>query len=366
MKFPNLNAIGLMSGTSLDGLDIALVEFNASNKLNYHVLASQTIGYNLEWKSKLEHAFHCNESELKALDLEYGIWLGSRVNEFIKNNPYKVDLISSHGHTVFHQPKNKISIQIGNGYEIFKQTNIPVVNNFRQQDVLLGGQGAPLVPMGDELLFPAYTFCLNLGGFSNISWNDSKLRKACDLSPCNILLNTICRRLKLNFDDKGMLASNGKINSELLAKWNAIPFYMQAPPKSLGREWFELNFLADIFNESYPVEDLLATAVQHITYQINLFIQNTGKKFIATALPSQKLTCLVTGGGVYNQFLMAQLNENAQTGIQFIIPEPELVDFKEAILFALLGYLRWNNEINVLASVTGALRDHSSGTIYAN
>jgi len=354
-----------MSGTSLDGLDIALVEFNYTNKLNYRVLASKTIAYNPKWKSKLEHAFHCNESALSALDLEYGFWLGSKVNEFIETSHCKVDLIASHGHTVFHQPKEKISLQIGNGQPLYKLTKIPVVNNFRKQDVLLGGQGAPLVPMGDELLFSEFQFCLNLGGFSNISWNDSIQRKACDLSPCNILLNAICKRLQLNYDAHGILASKGRINSELLARWNAIPFYTQTPPKSLGREWFELNFLADIQNEHFSVEDLLATAVQHISIQINTFIQHTQKEISATLDQNKTISCLVTGGGAYNQFLMAQLNANAVTDIQYLIPEPELIDFKEAILFALLGFLRWNEEINVLASVTGAVKDHCSGDVYA-
>lgn len=355
-----------MSGTSMDGLDIVCVEFTYTNRLNYRVIASQTLAYTSEWKSKLSNAFHLNESLLTLLDLEYGIWLGTMVNDFIKTKNLSAHLIASHGHTVFHQPKNKISLQIGNGQKIFDQTKIPVVNNFRQQDVMLGGQGAPLVPMGDELLFSEFNYCLNLGGFSNISWNHSKQRRACDLSPCNILLNAICQRIQINFDDQGLLASKGNILNELLTKWNAIPFYTQAPPKSLGREWFELNFLSDIQNTNYQVEDLLATAVQHISFQINQFIQNTQLENSATNTPSKEISCLVTGGGAYNHYLMKQLQENSLNGLNYVLPKNELIDFKEAILFALLGYLRWNNEINVLASVTGATKDHCSGDVYTN
>lgn len=355
-----------MSGTSMDGLDIVCVEFTYTNRLNYRVIASQTLAYTSEWKSKLSNAFHLNESLLTLLDLEYGIWLGTMVNEFIKTKNLSAHLIASHGHTVFHQPKNKISLQIGNGQKLFDLTKIPVVNNFRQQDVMLGGQGAPLVPMGDELLFSEFNYCLNLGGFSNISWNHSKQRRACDLSPCNILLNAICQRIQINFDDQGLLASKGNILNELLTKWNAIPFYTQAPPKSLGREWFELNFLSDIQNTYYKVEDLLATSVQHISFQINQFIQNTQQENSATNTPSKEISCLVTGGGAYNQYLMKQLQENSLNGLNYVLPKDELIDFKEAILFALLGYLRWNNEINVLASVTGAIKDHCSGDVYTN
>lgn len=355
-----------MSGTSMDGLDLVCVEFTSTNRINYRVIASQTLAYAPEWKSKLSNAYHKNEPDIALLDLEYGMWLGHMVNDFIKTNNLSVDLLASHGHTVFHQPKNKISLQIGNGQKIFELTNIPVVNNFRQPDVLLGGQGAPLVPMGDELLFSDYHFCLNLGGFSNISWNHSKQRKACDLSPCNILLNAICQRIQLDYDSNGALASKGNILNELLVKWNTIPFYTQVPPKSLGREWFELNFISDIQNKNYKVEDLLATAVQHIAFQINQFIQLSQQEISSTIIHSKQLTCLVTGGGVYNYYLMRQLQENAINGLNYVIPDNELIDFKEAILFALLGYLRWNEKINVLASVTGAVRDHSSGAIYTN
>lgn len=355
-----------MSGTSLDGLDLVCVEFTFTNRINYRLIASQTLSYTLEWKTKLSNAYHLNESKLAELDLEYGLWLGNQVNDFITKNKLSIDLIASHGHTVFHQPKNKISLQIGNGKKIFEQTNIAVVNNFRQQDVLLGGQGAPLVPMGDELLFSEYNYCLNLGGFSNISWNQFKQRKACDLSPCNILMNAICQRIPLDYDSNGALASKGKIVYELLAKWNSIPFYLQAPPKSLGREWFEQNFLSDTQNKNYKVEDLLATSVHHIAFQINQFIYHIQQDISSSNTESKQISCLLTGGGAYNHFLVQQLQENSLNEFNYVLPNNELIDFKEAILFALLGYLRWNEKINVLASVTGAVKDHSSGDVYTN
>jgi anhydro-N-acetylmuramic acid kinase len=357
----SLQIIGLMSGTSLDGLDIAYVTFHRNDKIQFELHYCETIRYSNEWKNKLANAFYSDPEELKKLDAEYGIWLGNTVLHFIKAHQISPDLIASHGHTIFHKPKEKYTLQIGSGKMIHELTQVPVVNNFRAQDVALGGQGAPLVPIGDELLFSEYDFCLNHGGFANASWKAHGKRLACDIGVCNILLNQICQSISLEYDKDGKLASSGKVILELLNTWNEFEFYKLPPPKSLGREWYEANFLNDIQNPTYTINDLLATATEHVAIQIHKFLTK-----ITDDLNSgnSSFNVLSTGGGAHNSYLIKKLQEYGSEKIRYVIPEKNIVDFKEAIVFALLGYLRWQNEINVLASVTGAENDHSSGEIF--
>ncbi|MGB4967957.1 MAG: anhydro-N-acetylmuramic acid kinase [Saprospiraceae bacterium] len=353
--------IGLMSGTSLDGLDMAYVSFSRNESIHFELLNAECIPYSKLWKDKLSNAFYLDESSLKELDTEYGNWLGNTVLNFIKTNNLEPDLIASHGHTIFHRPQNGYTLQIGAGKRIHEITQTTLINNFRVQDVELGGQGAPLVPMGDEILFSEYDFCLNLGGFSNISWKQNGIRYACDIGPCNILLNSICKRLQIEYDKDGFLAKKGKSIESLLEKWNQIAFYFLSPPKSLGREWFEQQFKDDIFNKEYIEIDLLATAIQHIAFQLNQFINSCISQFNTRKL---KYRVLITGGGANHLFLVQKLRELSNRNLQFEIPDASLVNFKEAIVFALLGYLRWQGENNVLSSVTGSIRDHCSGDIF--
>ncbi len=356
-----VNVIGLMSGTSLDGLDIAYVRFKVNKNIEFELIQSTTIPYSQEWKQKLSDAFHSGAEELKRLDEEYGVWIGNSVLQFINQYHIVPDLVSSHGHTIFHKPSEKYTLQIGSGIKIHELTQLPVINNFRAQDVALGGQGAPLVPVGDELLFSEYDFCLNLGGFSNISWKMNGKRLACDIGPCNILLNEICKKLGVGFDEDGNLARQGKISPTLLEKWNQLSFYKLEAPKSLGREWFESNFLDDIQQESHSANDLLATAVFHIVHQISTFVRAIINKENSI---QTNYTILCTGGGAHNIYLMKQLQESVAESCSIVLPDKGIIDFKEAIVFALLGLLRWRNENNILAAITGASRDHSSGDVY--
>ncbi len=364
-----MNILGLMSGTSLDGMDIVYVQFNQTPLLEYKVYSAETIPYTTEWKQKLTDASNLSKSELIQLDLEYGSWIAKNILAFIQTHKIHPDLISSHGHTIFHQPQNKYTLQIGNGRQICQETRIPVINNFRQQDILLGGQGAPLVPFGDELLFSEYDFCLNLGGFSNVSWKSLNTRKACDIAPCNILLNKICNRIHKDFDLDGMLAALGSQIEELFTKWNKLEFYKLPAPKSLGREWFEMNFQKDLENFQNSTEDLLATATNHIAYCIHSFLvrQVTNLKNpmdLSGTNQAAAKRCLVTGGGAYNSTLMNTLRQYSLNQIEYVLPDKLIIEYKEAILFALLAFRRWNQELNVLASVTGAEKDHCSGDLY--
>jgi anhydro-N-acetylmuramic acid kinase len=346
--------IGLMSGTSLDGLDIAACKFNYNKHWNYQIIKALTIKYPDELKHELSNAFYSGDQQLTQLDDKYGNYIGTQLQEFILGLPEIPELICSHGHTVFHRPADGITIQIGSGKRIHELVNIPVVNNFRQQDVLLGGQGAPLVPLGDEILFSNYDCCINLGGFSNISWKSANKRLACDMSPCNILLNSIASKLNLAFDKNGEISRSGTLIEELYIKWNQIEFFNKKAPKSLGREWFENHYLNDLSESRFEPNDLLFTATEHVAEQISKFIFTIG---------TENANYLFTGGGAHNIYLMERLSHYFG---QKLNPSEDyqLIDFKEAIVFAFLGLLRILGKINVLSSVTGAVKDHSAGDIW--
>lgn len=343
-------AIGLMSGTSLDGLDICLAKFEKQNSTwKFKILQAETLPYSEEWENKLRNSIHLSAEELLELHSEYGFYLGKSVKNFIqKYNLENIDIIVSHGHTVFHQPQKKFTLQIGDGRAIKIETGLPIVYDFRSQDVLMGGNGAPLVPIGDELLFSEYDACLNLGGFSNISLKLNDKRIAFDIAPVNIVLNKLAQNFNQNFDVNGDLAKQGKIDTELLNKLHSLDFYSQSHPKSLGIEWCNGNIFP-LF-ESLDSKDILATFTEHAAEQISkIFNQYQLNKV------------LFTGGGTYNSYLIEKIKE--KTNSEIIIPEKEIIDFKEALIFAFMGVLRMSGEINVLSSATGSSSDHSSGII---
>ncbi|NJB83274.1 anhydro-N-acetylmuramic acid kinase [Wenyingzhuangia aestuarii] len=350
MNHKNKDIIGVMSGTSLDGVDLVYVSFKESNQ--FKILASETIPYTQVWLESLKEisSIPKGDPRLKKLDIELGVYFSELIIEFIKSNRIQqVDLIASHGHTVHHQPVLGYTLQIGSGKEIYKATGLTTICDFRTQDVKLGGQGAPLVPVGDEILFSEYDYCLNLGGFSNVSFVDDGLRKAYDICPVNIVLNHYARILGLSYDDKGLLSKTGIINHGLLDKLNGLGFYKSTKPKSLGVEFVNQEILPLISKYKMSVVDVLRTFVEHIAIQL-----------------SQKITkgsVLVTGGGAYHLFLLERLSV-LRSDVNWIVPEAEIVEYKEALIFALLGKLRIEDKVNCLASVTGAKRDHSSGVIY--
>ena len=350
MKNPTF-CIGLMSGTSLDGLDICYVRFD-DNQL-FEILHAETIDYSSDWRTKLTEAFQYSAMDLCQLDAEFGYFLGEQVKEFIhKNKIEKVDFVASHGQTIFHQPQKSFTLQIGNGAAIASRCQQKVVCDFRTQDVILGGQGAPLVPIGDELLFSQYDACLNLGGFSNISMNRNGKLIAFDICPINIVLNHYAKQLGFEFDKNGERAKQGHINTALVEELNLLNFYHQPFPKSLGFEWVTNEFLTIVDKYDISIEDKLRSCVEHFVIQI----KNT---FVLYDINN----VLITGGGVRNSFFINRLRELST--VEIIIPTDNLIDFKEALIFAFLGYRRVYNEINCLASVTGASKDHSSGIIYS-
>lgn len=345
--------LGLMSGTSLDGLDMALCHFTLDNgRWNYSVKKCITVDYTEELKCRLKYADQLSGIELLALDREFAAYVADRVNDFLVGIDERPTFIASHGQTIFHQPHRGLTLQIGSGAVIAARTGIPTVCDFRTTDVALGGQGAPLVPIGDKLLYGSYTACLNLGGFCNISFDSNGQRVAFDIAPCNMLLNTLAQRIGKPFDKNGMSARDGYLVDSLTQKLNSLPYYQQNGAKSLGKEWFDTEVLPLLDIPGTMTEDLLRTSTEHIAVQIAKVLNNNHIQSV-----------LVTGGGAKNSYLMDRIRWHAQNTI-VVIPDDATVDFKEAIIFAFLGMLRLRNENNCLAAVTGASRDCIGGAVY--
>jgi anhydro-N-acetylmuramic acid kinase len=313
---------------------------------------AETLSYSQEWIERLKNGFDLEGQALQQLDSEYGVLLAEVIGNFMARNAIKkVDLIASHGHTLFHKPEEGYTLQIGNGPEISEELGLLTICDFRTQDVALGGQGAPLVPIGDALLFSDYNSCLNLGGFANISFDLNGRRTAFDIGPCNILLNHYARKLGLNYDDKGSLAASGKPCNSLLDDLNALPYFSADPPKSLGFEYVVEVLLPMIDAHHLEIRDVLRTCVEHTARQL------------ANTMNTYSLgNCLVTGGGAYNDFLLERTRSMTDTKLE--LPDTQTIDFKEALVFAFLGYLKNFGLNNCLSHVTGASRDHSSGKIY--
>ena len=352
---PKYSVIGVMSGTSLDGVDLSYINFTLeNNKWAFEIIRSETVSYSIEWVNKLKSAVSYDVASLQKINQEYTLLLGAIISDFIKKNDVKnLDAVCSHGHTVLHQPHNGITLQIGNLPELAALVNHTVVCDFRVQDVQLGGQGAPLVPIGDQMLFPQYDYCMNLGGFSNVSFEQNENRIAFDISPVNTVLNFYANQLNLDYDDKGAIAKTGTCNTELLNELNALDFYNTSYPKSLGFEFVKGIILPMMNRYSIAVPNQLNTFTEHVAIQI------------ACALPKKSGSVFITGGGAYNDYLLKRIQFHLPE-MEIIIPSASILEFKEALIFALLGVLKLRQEINVLSTVTGASKNHSSGVIYEN
>jgi anhydro-N-acetylmuramic acid kinase len=346
-------AIGMMSGTSLDGLDMAYCRFERhTGGWSYEILASKCVAYDKEWAERLASAHVLSGRELLALDAAFGSYMAHQVDLFLKEQKLAMpELLASHGHTVHHAPDRSLTVQIGSGAHLAAGTGITTVSDFRKMDVALHGQGAPLVPVGDALLFGQYGACLNLGGFSNISFERDGQRVAHDICPVNIVMNPLAEMLGQPFDRDGALAASGNVLPEVLRRLEELEVYRLEVRPSLSREWVEKEVLPLLPCDAQP-SDLLRTVSEHAAQRMAEVINGTG----GTG------EVLVTGGGAYNGFLMARLRQ--LTTAQIKVPEAQLVEFKEALVFALLGVLRLRGEVNVLRSVTGAHSDSCSGSVH--
>ena len=346
-----MRSIGLMSGTSLDGLDVCCATFDRRDgKWSFTIDCARGYSY----PDSLKRQLGAEVQKMSALEFvtfhsAYGRFLGERVKDFMAEFGVRPDIIASHGSTVFHEPEKKVMFQIGDGAAIAAETGIPTVSDFRRLDIMLGGQGAPLVPIGDNLLFGDYDYCLNIGGFSNISFRQGDKRIAFDISPVNYVINRFTRQIGLEMDRDGVIASRGQVNQALLEGLNALDYYTRPWPKSLGREWVEKQVFPLLDSCGLPLEDILRTYYEHCAFQLSRVTE-----------PGQSL--LVTGGGAYNKFLIERMR--ALSGCDIVIPEPAIIEFKEALIFAFLGVLYMLDEPSCLRSVTGAAKDNIGGMLF--
>ena len=343
--------IGLMSGTSLDGVDLVYIRFNKNEEWNFDIINSKTYPYEDSVIKLLTNISKKSLDEVKKIDVEYTKKLAQIIREFIDEfSINKIDFISSHGHTAIHDPSNSFTYQIGNLPNLSNEINYNVICDFRVQDIEFGGQGAPLVPVGEKYLFQEYDSFINLGGFANISNHKGESLIAYDICPVNIVLNNLSKKIGKDFDNKGSIASSGKLILSLYEELENLKYYQSSPPKSLGIEWVDANIFP-LINKyfDYPIEDLLNTLSNHIANQISNNLNDFDK-------------VLVTGGGAYNDYLIDIIR--SKTDSEIIIPSKNIIEFKEALIFAFLGVLKYLNINNCYSSVTGASKDHCSGKIF--
>lgn len=344
----------------MDGVDLALCDLQTDgHQWSYKILAAQTYPYEEKWRIRLSQLRYQNAENFAKTDVFYGKFLADLVLRFLADHNQTADMVASHGHTIFHDPSGWNTTQVGDGATLSAICGLPVVSNFRRADVALGGQGAPLAGLGDQLLFPQYPICLNLGGFCNISGTNADGRISWDISPCNIVFNRLARERGLKFDENGEIADSGEIIFPLLKSLNQIPYYEKSGPKSLGREWINKHFwhlVRDYDNE--PIENKMKTLVAHVSFQIARSIDQLAGNNGAGA------KVLATGGGAHNPVLIEFLKSESEAEI--IVPEPGLVDFKESLIFALLGVLRVKNLTNTEAAYTGASANCVSGSLNGN
>jgi anhydro-N-acetylmuramic acid kinase len=357
------SAIGLMSGSSLDGLDLVFIEFEENGgEWSYQIGVSACYAYDKEWTERLRTAVNLSAYEYLLLHSAYGKYIGEQVNCFIEEYGlhHRVQIIASHGHTSFHAPSLGMTGQLGDGATIAAVSGINVVSDLRAMDVALGGQGAPIVPMGEKLLWADYTYLLNIGGIANISANRKDGPIAFDICAANRVLNLMSNELGMEYDEGGVTAASGNINTELLTALNNLEYYQQKYPKSLANNFGTDLVYPMIKNSSISIVDALRTYTEHIAMQVGYAINllHTEKP-----LPNSKL--MISGGGAHNNFLVKRIATLISGyGVETIVPDKQLVDYKEAIVMALLGVLRWREENTVLNSVTGAIRSSIGGAVW--
>lgn len=349
-----------MSGSSLDGLDIAYVHLHETGgKWTFELIQADCYAYNAELANQLRHATQLNALNYQLLHTQYGHYIGQQVNQFIARHQleHKVDIIASHGHTTFHIPAQKTTAQLGDGAAIAAATALPVVSDLRAVDIALGGQGAPIVPIGEKLLWGHYPLFLNLGGIANISYNTTQAYTAFDVCPANRVLNMLAQTLQLPYDDAGAIARSGQCNATLLQQLNELTYYQMPNPKSLSND-FGTDVVYPLVNDTaISIADKLATVTEHIAQQIKNSLQPIAN--------GNSYELLVTGGGAHNHYLTERIQQYLQPlQVKLVIPDAAIINYKEAIVMALIGVLRWREENNILATVTGASRSSVNGALW--
>ena len=359
-------AIGLMSGSSLDGLDIVYAHFQeTAGKWSFEIMNADCYSYSTEWKEQLQNAIALNALNYQLLHTAYGHFIGEQVNRFIEAFAlhHKVDLIASHGHTTFHVPSVKMTAQLGDGAAIAAVTGLPVVSDLRAMDIALGGQGAPIVPIGEKLLLYEYNLLLNLGGIANLSAKLAEDYVAFDICAANRVLNMLIAKEGKEYDENGTMSAGGEVDERLLKALNSFEYYGKAYPKSLANDFGTDVVFPLIEQFQLSTGDALRTYVEHVAIQVTKSVSAILQESNFTTSHNNRL--LVTGGGAFNSFLVSRIQEYLDDlKIEIIVPEKNLINFKEALIMALIGVLRWREEYNVLSSVTGATRDSIGGALW--
>ncbi|MBL7771429.1 MAG: anhydro-N-acetylmuramic acid kinase [Chitinophagaceae bacterium] len=349
--------IGTMSGSSMDGLDIAYCTLEETGgNWTYEITQADCIAFSKEWQEQLKNITALSARELFRCHTAFGKWMGEQLNAFIEKNnlEHKVHFIASHGHTVFHEPQHGMTFQMGDGASIAAVTQLPVITDLRNMDVALGGQGAPIVPIGEQFLWKDYTHFLNLGGICNITFKQDGKHIAFDVCAANRILNVLAQEAGFDFDHEGKMAARGTINQDLLIALNDQEYFRKPFPKSLANEFGTETIYSILKEYSCSIDDKLRTVTEHIVMQIDA---------ICTADGEQRM--LVTGGGAHNTFLLARLRDTLTAKqMEVTVPDSELINYKEALVMAFIGVLRWREEENVLASVTGAQRNSIGGALW--
>lgn len=349
-----------MSGSSLDGLDIVYTHLEeVRGQWSFEIKNAACLLYSTEWANQLRSALKLNIADFLKLHTRYGHYLGEQVNAFIAEHglDHKVDFIASHGHTTFHHPKEKTTFQLGDGAAIAAVTSLPVISDLRALDVALGGQGAPIVPVGDKLLFTGYDYLLNLGGIANLTVKNGEAISAFDVCPANQVLNALAQRVGKDFDEYGNLAASGSLLMDVLGDVNDQTYYKQTGPKSLSNEMAMELVFPSLMESGHSTEDMLYTMVQHIADQVAAAVAQN-------PVSTSPAKMLVTGGGAFNPFLVHKIQEALGMNVNVIVPDENVIQFKEAVVMALIGALRWREENNVYSSVTGASRDSIGGALW--
>ena len=370
MSRKTYKALGLMSGSSLDGLDVAYcafeVEKNATDQLVVHdwqILEAETIAFSEAWQARLKELPTQSALILAKTHTYLGHYLGDMVADFIERYKINPHFIASHGHTIFHDPQGRMTLQIGDGAAMAAVTGYPVITNFRNQDIAIDGEGAPVAPIVDKYLLSGHDFYLNLGGIANMTVVLPTKILAFDICPANQLLNFLANQVNLEYDEGGQIAASGEILPDLLKVINRADFYWKSYPKSLANEWSKTAILSQLEDDKKLIPNQLCTLVEHIAHQIAFAIKQVIRK---ESVQKEKLTLLATGGGAFNVYLMERLQAKCKevADIEVIIPNPDIIQFKEAALMAWMGVMRVENVSNVLKTVTGARRDTINGAIH--
>ncbi len=360
-----------MSGSSLDGLDIAYCRLETAGEdgaffvKNWELLLADTLPFSEDWQTRLRQLPSATALDFCSTHADFGHCLGDLVNQFLAKNRLSatsVDLIASHGHTIFHEPARGFTVQIGDGAALASSTGCRVVCDFRTSDVALGGQGAPLAPMADKVLFPGYDFYLNIGGIANITCDVGQGSRfvAFDVCGANQALNALANLVGQPFDVDGKMAASGQLDPVLFETINGQDFFQKPFPKSLSNQWVQQHLTAECLQANSPVADRLYTVCQHIALQLERSVRQVLE---SEHLAKEKYRLLATGGGAFNSYLMKCIQQRLPK-VEVIVPSENVVKFKEALLMALLGAMRLEGTPNCIASVTGASRDAVGGAVF--